>query len=88
MSVRSTLVTVVAVISVLAGLVALPIHANNDLPFNWVRNLNGTAWGYTQAEDPSEYGSEGLVDRFELRMGIATETNMKMIVNLARSELN
>jgi len=69
MSVRSTLVAVVAVISVLTGLVALPIHANNDLLFNWVRNLNGTAWGYTQAEDPSDYGSEGLVERFELRMG-------------------
>ena len=69
MSVRSTLVTVVAVISVLAGLVALPIHASSDLPFNWVRNLNSTAWGYTQVEDPSEYGSGGLVERFELRMG-------------------
>jgi len=70
MSVRSKLVTVVVtVILVLAGLVALPIHASSDLPFNWVRNLNSTAWGYTQVEDPSEYGSGGLVERFELRMG-------------------
>ena len=70
MSVRSKLVTVVVtVILVLAGLVALPIHASSDLPFNWVRNLNSTAWGYTQIEDPSEYGSGGLVERFELRMG-------------------
>ena len=59
----------VALISVLAGLVVLPIYANGDLPFNWVRNLNSTDWGYTQAEDPSEYGSDGLVERFELRMG-------------------
>ena len=70
MSVRPKLVTVVvAVVLVLAGLVALPIHANSDLPFDWFRNLNSTAWGYTQAEDPSEYGSGGLVERFELRMG-------------------
>ena len=70
MSVRSKLVTVVVtVILVLAGLVALPIHASSDLPLNWVRNLNSTAWGYTQVEDPSEYGSAGLVERFELRMG-------------------
>ena len=70
MSVRSKLMTmVVTVILVLAGLVALPIHASSDLPFNWVRNLNSTAWGYTQAEDPSEYGSNGMVERFELRMG-------------------
>ena len=70
MSVRSKLMTMaVTVILVLAGLVALPIHASSDLQFNWVRNLNSTAWGYTQVQDPSEYGSGGLVERFELRMG-------------------
>ena len=60
---------VVTTLLVLPGLVALPTHASSDLQFNWVRNLNSTAWGYTQAEDPSEYGSNGLVERFELRMG-------------------
>ncbi len=69
MSVRSALVVVVAVISIPAGLVALPTHANSDLPFNWTPNLNGTAWGYTEAADPSDYGSDVAVERFELRMG-------------------
>ena len=69
MSVRSALVMVVAVISIPAGLLGLPLQANSDLPFNWVRNLNSTAWGYTQAEDPFESGSDSMVERFELRMG-------------------
>ena len=69
MSVKSALVMAVAVISIPAGLIALPIHANSDLPFSLARNLNSTAWGYTQSEDPSEYGSDGVVERFELRMG-------------------
>lgn len=70
MPVRSKLVTVMGVVRlVLAGLVALPIQADSDLPFNWVRNLNSTAWGYSRVDDPSDYGSNGLVERFELRMG-------------------
>ncbi len=69
MSVRSALVMVVAVISIPAGLLGLPLQANSDLPFNWVRNLNSTAWGYTQAEDPFESGSDRMVERFEIRMG-------------------
>ena len=70
MLVTSKLVAVmVTVNSFLAGLVALPVRADSHLPFDWVRNLNSTAWGYSQVEDPSEYGSNRLVERFELRMG-------------------
>jgi len=69
MSVRSVLVTVVGTISIWIGLVALPIYANSELPFNWVRNLNSTAWGYTEVEDPSESELDNLVERFELRRG-------------------
>lgn len=69
MSVRSALMKGVAAISILAGLLGLPLHANSDLPFNWVRNLNSTAWGYTLVEDPAESGSDHIVERFELRMG-------------------
>ncbi len=69
MSLRSALVMVVAMISFPAGLLGSPLHANTDLPFNWVRNLNSTVWGYTQIEDPSESGSDRMVEKFELRMG-------------------
>ena len=58
-----------AVKLILPGLVGLPAFADSDLPFSWIRNLNTTAWGYIEAEDPSEYGSSGVVERFELRTG-------------------
>ena len=69
MSVRSALVMVVTAISIPTGLLGLPLHANSDLPFNWIRNLNSTAWGYTLAKDPAETASNRVVERFELRMG-------------------
>ena len=69
MSFRSALVVMVAVISIAAGLVASPAYANSELPFNWIRNLNSTAWGYSKSTDPSDDGSHVIVERFELRMG-------------------
>ena len=85
MSVRSSLV--MAVIFIWAGLLALPLHANGDLPFNWVRNLNSTAWGYKQVEDPSESGSDRVVERFELRMGDCDRNKQEDDCNLHRERI-
>ena len=69
MSFRSALVVIVAVISIAAGPVTSPARANSELPFNWIRYLNSTPWGYSKATDPSDNGSHVMVERFELRMG-------------------